>query len=342
MGAIRTLPVLAITILLTSHLAVIFAGGLAPYDPTEQNRLFPYAPPTRIHFLDSQRKSLRRPFIYRLTKSPSTSGDYVEDRSVSLPVRFLVVGGSYKLLGLIDARIHLFGIDSPSRIFLLGTDAFGRDMLSRLLYGGRISLASGIIGACVSLTLAIILGGFAGFYAGWPGEIVMRIAEVFLALPWLYFLFAARAFLPLNVPSAGVLFLLIGVLGVIGWARPARLIRGMVLSIKEREYVLAARGFGASGFYLLRVHILPQVAGVVLTQAAILIPQYILAEISLSFLGLGIGEPEPSWGLMLADLRNYEVLTTYWWTFAPALLLVLILLAYYSIFSRLSRHAAPS
>jgi peptide/nickel transport system permease protein len=157
----------------------------------------------------------------------------------------------------------------------------------------------------------------------------MRGGELFLALPWLYLLFGVRAALPLSVAEWQVFFLLIGVIGLIGWARPARLIRGVILSAKERNFVLAARGFGASDGYLLRRHLLPQTYGVALTQLTLLIPQYVLAEVTLSFLGLGVGEPVPSWGTLLSCLEQYYIVSSYWWMFLPALLLIPLFLVYY-------------
>jgi peptide/nickel transport system permease protein len=161
----------------------------------------------------------------------------------------------------------------------------------------------------------------------------MRFSDLFLALPWLYLLFAVRAFMPLHIEPAQAFMLLIAVIGFIGWARPARLIRGIVLSAKERSYVLAARGFGASDLYVMRRHVLPETSGVLLTQAALLVPQYILAEVTLSFLGLGVGEPVPSWGNMLASLQKYYVLTSYSWMFAPGLALIPVFLLYYKLCS---------
>jgi peptide/nickel transport system permease protein len=187
------------------------------------------------------------------------------------------------------------------------------------------------VAAGVSLALAVALGGISGFYGGWLDNVIMRLGELFLALPWLYLLLAVRAFLPLHINPTQTFLLLVLVIGLIGWARPARLIRGVALSARERHYVLAARGFGASDLYLLRRHVLPETYGVLLTQAALLIPQYILAEITLSFLGLGVDEPVPSWGNMLASLQNYSVLTSYLWMFIPGLVLILVFLLYYKV-----------
>jgi len=305
---------LAIAVLVVSHGLVLLAGFFAPYDPGSQNRDLPFAPPTRIHFIDAQKKLHLRPFVYLRRAN-------AEDRSTAYPVRFFV------------SRWHLFGADEPAKLFLIGSDAYGRDQFSRFLYGGRISLLAGLLATAISLTLGMMLGGAAGFYGRWLDELIMRTAEIFLALPWLYLLFAVRAFLPLHITPNGVFLLLITVIGAVGWARPARLIRGVVLSAKERDYVLAARGFGASDLYLLRRHVLPQAFGVVLAQATVLIPTYILAEVVLSFFGLGVSEPAPSWGNLLANLRQYNVLESYWWMFLPALALIPIFLAYYSVLS---------
>ncbi len=168
----------------------------------------------------------------------------------------------------------------------------------------------------------------------------MRGGELFLALPWLYLLFAVRAALPLHVAEWQVFLLLVAVMGLIGWARPARLIRGVVLSAKERNFVLAARGFGASDAHVICRHVLPQTYVVVLTQMTLLIPQYILAEVTLSFLGLGVSEPIPSWGTLLASLQQYYVLSSFWWMFLPAILLIPVFLLYYAAADALQERLA--
>jgi peptide/nickel transport system permease protein len=322
---------LVLLVLASLHSAVVFAGFLAPYGFAMQNRQLPFAPPSRLHFVDTRGKFHVRPFIYRREELTKQSGTYCEDRTQEYPVHWFVRGTQYKVAGLFTSQWHLFGVDEPGRILLVGADAYGRDQFSRLLYGGQISLLAGLLGAGLSLGLGLVLGAVAGFYGRWIDESIMRCTELFLALPWLYLLFAVRAFLPLYVAPAQSLLLVSGTVGLIGWARPARLIRGSVLGAREKHYILAARGFGASDLYLLRRHVLPQVSGLVFTQAALLIPQYVLAEVTLSFLGLGVGEPVPSWGNMLANLQQFHAFASYWWMSAPVLVLVPIFWGYYRL-----------
>lgn len=323
--------VLALSCLFAVHLAILFAGFVAPCDPEEQNRDFPYAPPTRIHFVDREGHFHLRPFVYQTTADPDDFHQYLEATGRNFPLRLLVGGSEYKIASLFSSHLHLFGVDAPGQIFIAGTDDYGRDLFSRILYGGQMSLAAGLLATALSLALGLLIGCLAGFYGSWIDESTMRIAELFLVLPWLYLLLALRAFLPLHITPAQTFLLLIAVIGTIGWARPARLIRGMVLSAKARKYVLASRGFGASDFHILRRHVLPHTYGVLLTQAALLVPQYIVAEVTLSFFGLGLSEPTPSWGSLLASLQQYNVMVSYWWMFTPALALVIVSFGYLSV-----------
>ena len=303
--------------LVVLHVVVGLAGFVAPYDPTSQDRSSPYAPPTALHMMDA-RGELHPPFVYAQVPDANDPAAYINDTSRRFPVQLL-------------ANDHLLSVDAPARLSLLGTDAFGRDVFSRVLHGGRVSLAAGLLATLCALLVGMILGTLAGFFGGFLDRIVMRAADVFMALPWIYLLFAVRAALPLHIDTRATFLMLVAVLGVVGWARPARMIRGIVLSARERTYVRAAEGFGASSWYLLWRHIMPHTYGLVLTQASVLIPQYLLAEVALSFLGLGIGEPTASWGGMLGTLQQYHVLTSYWWMLAPAVALATIALAYHAL-----------
>jgi peptide/nickel transport system permease protein len=327
----------AVLFLMLIHGLALFAGFFAPYNFAEQTRDRPLAPPTRLHFVDDRGRTHLVPFIYEAADMSDSSFHPPVTRSPR-PVQFLVHGTPYKIAGVFSASVHLFGVQQPAKIFLFGTDALGRDQFSRFLYGAQISLMAGSLAAGLSVALGGALGAVAGFYGRHVDEFVTRMTELFLAAPWLYLLLGVRAALPLHVPEWQSFVLLVGVLGLIGWARPARLVRGIVLSVKERQFVLAARGFGASDAHLLCRHVLPETYGVILTQFSILVPQYVLAEVTLTFFGVGVGEPLPSWGSLLSVLQQYSVLVSCWWMFIPAVFLVPIFFAYFQISDALQEH----
>lgn len=316
------------------HVVIFAAGFVAPYDPAYQDRDRPYAPPISVHFVDISGKFHFRPFAYLQRVKEGTFDQYEDDHATLIPVKFFVRAAPYRLLGIFPGTLHLFGAES-ARLNLLGTDGYGRDLFSRILYGGQTSLLAGLLATLISLLIGALIGSTSGYFGGWTDAILMRFAELCLALPWLYLLFGVRAFLPLLVSPLYAFLIIVVVIGALGWARPARLIRGIALSARERDFVRAAKGFGASHFYILRRHILPQTRGVVLTQMAILIPQYVLAEVTLSFLGLGVPEPLPSWGNLLANLQQYSVISSYWWMYLPALAIVPFFIGYLALASSL-------
>src|SRR2546428_2517659 len=228
----RTKMLILLLALVILHLVVIFAGFIAPYDPSVQNRELPYAPPTRLHFFDASWFHLR-PFVYA---SVLALDSYQEDRTHEYPVHLFVRGDNYTILGMFRSNAHLFRVDEPAHIFLFGADGFGRDEFSRLLYGGQISLAAGVLATLLSLTTGTIIGTISGYYGKWVDESLMGSAELFLSLPWFYFLIAVRAFLPLRLSPVETFLLLISVIGLIGGASPARLVRGAGLSSPARHY----------------------------------------------------------------------------------------------------------
>ena len=336
----RVRGTLAASLLLVVYGAAAAAGFLAPYDPVEQNRRLPFAPPTRLHVIDQSGQFHLRPFIYPAVARAGSFDVYDEDTTRPFPIRFFVPGATYHPAGLFRTNRHLFGVDPPARLFLMGSDEYGRDVFSRLLHGARISLVAGLLAATVAVGLGLLAGSVAGFYGGWSDAILMRGAELVMAVPWLYLLLAVRAALPLHVEPADAFLLLILIVGVVGWARPARLVRAVVLSARTRDYVLAARSCGASNLHLLWRHVLPQAAGVALTHLALLVPQCILAEVTLSFFGLGVSEPVPSWGNMLVSLQRYHVVASYWWMFLPGVALIAVFLLYYAITDALHHRLA--
>jgi peptide/nickel transport system permease protein len=321
----------AIWLLVAIHVTVILASFVAPYNYETQDRLHPYAPPTRLHFVDCAGKSHLRPFVYVTKPAEGALTEYTQDCAQAARIQFFYRGDEYTFLGIFHSNLHLIGVEAPAKLFLLGTDGFGRDQLSRLLYGGQVSLFAGFIAAAISVIAGLFLGGIAGLYGGRIDDVAMRFAEVFITVPWFYLLIAVRAFLPLQISPVAAFLLVVAVIGIVGWGRPARLVRGVILSARERNFVLAARGFGASNAYLLRRHLMPLTFRVLLTQMTVLMPQFILAEVLLSFLGLGIGEPFPSWGNMLASAQQYHVLVSYWWMLLPGLAPIPVFLAYHSL-----------
>jgi peptide/nickel transport system permease protein len=328
-----------VIVLAILYVAVLCAGFIAPYAPNEQNREAPFAAPTRIHFVDESGTFHLHPFVYALVSRPGRFNEYDEDRRRRYRLKFLTPGVRYTIAG-IPAAHHVVGVEEPAKLFLFGTDQFGRDVFSRMCIGAQVSLVAGVLAAGLALALGVAVGGLAGFYGGWTDEASMRAAEIFMSLPWLYLLLAVRSVLPLHIDPARAFLLLVLVIGLVGWARPARLVRGMVLSARHRDHVLAARAFGATDVYLLWRHVLPQTTGIVLTQLAVLIPRYILAEVTLSFFGLGVSEPVPSWGNMLTAVQRLDVLTSYWWMFLPGIALCPVFLLYYSLANALHEHTA--
>jgi peptide/nickel transport system permease protein len=320
--------------LVTLHIVVLAAGFIAPYDPAEQNRDAPFLAGTPIHILDDEAAFRFRVFVCRMV--PNNARDvnsqyrtYVEDCSRKYGIHWFVRRFSPPTG---SEGLRLFAVDHPGRIYLMGTDQYGRDQFSRFLHGGRLSLFAGILACALAISVGIVAGAVAGFYGGLPDAALMWASEVFQSLPWIFFLFGLRALLPLDLEPATSFFAIVTAIGIVGWARPARLVRNAALSAKEREYVLVACGFGASDFYLLRSHILPATMGVALTQAALLAPRYILAEITLTFFGLGVNEPAASWGQMLSMLVQYSgIVPISAWMYVPVFTLVLTCYSYLAV-----------
>lgn len=323
----------------------VFADFLAPYPPEEQQRAYPFAPPSQLHFKDAQGR-WRWPRVLTLKRIEAQPRIYVQDPAQSFALKFCSRGAPYRVLGIFPAEVHLLSVDEPARLFVLGTDGLGRDVWARVLHGARLSLLIAAAALLLILPLALLIGCVAGFYSGWPDFALMRLAELFLALPALYLVIALRSALPLSLPPEQVFGALVLVIALFGWAHLARLARGLVLSLRRREFVAAALALGATDRWVMRRHILPQLTGFTLTQAALAAPGYILAEVTLSYLGLGVPEPLPSWGNMLAGAQNVQTLSSYWWNLAPAVAVFLTSLAFYLLAEGLKDlfdpHAAES
>ena len=304
----RTDPVAVLGWLLIGlfALSAVFVGFLAPYDHSAQSRFEPSAPATRIHF------SGLTPTIHPRRVEDALHRTYTEDTSVAFPVGFFVRGSSYKLLGIGETDVHLFGVRSTSgiapRINLLGTDQLGRDRFSRLLYAVRFSLLVGLIGVLVACLVGISIGAVSGYAGRLVDTFLMGVTDGMLALPTLILILGVRAAFPLDLPTTRAALLLILIFALTGWAEMARLTRGLVLSLRKREFVVAAVALGVSQTRVLFRHILPNILPSLRTRAFLLLPTFLLAEVALSYLGVGLQEPEPSLGNMLTAASDLDQL----------------------------------
>ena len=236
-------------------------------------------------------------------------------------------GVPYRFLGLFTARVHLLA--SPTGgFFPLGTDHAGRDLLSRLLHGARVSLTVGLIGAAITFVFGLLIGGAAGYFGGVVDNLLMRFTEVLIAFPGFYLLLALRGTFPPTLNSVQVYFLIVLIVSFVGWGSLARIVRGMVLSLRSEDYVLSARALGLGPFKIIRRHVLPNTFSFVIVQVTLTIPSFILGESALSFLGLGITEPQSSWGLMLSASRSYRVVQDFPWILVPGVCIFLAIMAW--------------
>ncbi len=319
----------------------ILADFIAPYSIDDQDRDHFLSPPTKLHFVAESGSWHLQPFVYGSSLSDRTQMTYVEDRSQRFPVRLFVEGEAYRLFGVLPLRVRLFGVDAPGRVFLLGSDGLGRDVFSRLLVGTRLSLFIGIAALLISIPLALAFGCLAGYFGGKTDFVCMRLVELFLALPALYLVIALRSALPLNIPAEQVALALIFVLALFGWAGLARVVRAMVLSLRQRDFIVAAVAMGASDWRIVRRHLLPQLVGFILIQAAISAPAFMLAEVTLSYLGLGIQEPAASWGSMLFAAHNVEQMLSFWWNLAPTAAILVVTLTCHLLAEGLRQWSDP-
>ena len=311
------------------YAAAIFAGFIGPYKYDNSRDDLPFYPPmlTRVHIFD-ETGNLSRPFVYHLVPVDPQLATYRDDPSGKYPIRLFVRGESYRILWLVNSNIHLFGVDEPGHIFLFGSDNLGRDIFSRILYGAQVSLSIGIIGILISTIIGMIVGGVAGYFGGVTDFALMRTVEVLLALPSLYFILILRQLFGTGMSSIQIYFIIVIILAFIGWATEARVIRGMVMSLKEQEYVIAARAMGFSNSRVIIRHILPNTLSFVIVTATLSVPFFILSEVALSFLGVGIQEPEASWGNMLAAAQSNRILNDFPWVLIPGAFIFLAVMAW--------------
>ncbi len=320
----------SLLVLILLYLVALFADFISPYHYDNESRSRSYNPPTAIHFFDTQGRFHLRPFIYDYSYQFDQfyRRIYTVDKNKTYPLRFFVYGDAYKLLWIFPTRLHLFGVASPARIYLLGADSRGRDLFSRILYGSRISLSIGLVGIAISFIIGTILGGIAGYFGGKIDNIVMRLCEMVMMIPGFYIMLALRAAFPPNLSSLQVYFLIVVILSFIGWAGLARVIRGMAISIREKEYVLAAQALGENPFLIITRHVLPNTLSYTIVALSLSIPSYILGESALSLLGLGIQDPYASWGNLLSSAMDIAQIKFHPWILIPGVFIFVTIMAF--------------
>lgn len=323
---------IAIVVLVAFVLVVALADFLAPYDYKSQSRGATSAPASTLRFRDAEGNLHLRPFIYARRLADPLMLRYEEVETEIHPLGLFTAGDGYALFGLIPVRTHLFGVAGEAanapRVNLLGTDALGRDRFSRLLIATRFSLIVCPIGAVLACLIGVLIGLASGYAHRVADTILMGAADSMLALPTLVLILAARAAFPLELPPLRAAMLLILIFALTGWASMARLTRGLVRSLKEREFILAARSIGLSETRILFRHILPNAAPALITQALVMLPYFLLSEVALSFLGVGLQEPEPSLGNMLAAASDITQLARQpFLLLAPAIVIFVFVLA---------------
>ena len=336
------LAIVSGAVLLVLYVLAGFCEFIAPYDLTERHRRHVYTPPQRIRLFHDGR--ITRPFVYGLERSvdPETlRKSYSENRSEVYPLRFLTRGHEYRFWDLFPADVHLFGVDEGGTAFLLGTDRLGRDMLSRIVYGSRISLSIGLIGVTLSLLLGVILGGVSGYYGGTTDNLIQRFIEMLRSFPTIPLWMALSAALPAQWPPLRIYFGITVILSLVGWTGLARVVRGKLLALREEDYAMAARVAGASEGRIIAGHLIPAFMSHIIVTVTLAIPGMILAETALSFLGLGLRPPVTSWGVLLQEAQNVRTVALHPWLLLPVLFVIVTVLAFNFIGDGLRDAADP-
>jgi peptide/nickel transport system permease protein len=326
----HALAVVSLWFLLVLGLAALFADMVAPYDPFAVERLRTLAPPTSIQFFHDGK--FVGPFVYGFTRDrdPETARViYTEDRETILPVQFFFAGDEYSFLGLLKGDRHLFGVDDRrQQINLLGTDGLGRDVFSRLIHGARVTLSAGLVGVAFAFVLGLTLGSISGYFGGFVDGSIQRLMEFIRSIPTIPLWMGLAAALPIAWDPIFVYVLITFILALIGWTHLARVVRGQFLAIRNEDFVLAARLAGASRYRIITKHMLPSMTSYIIAALTLAVPEMILGETALSFLGLGLRPPVVSWGVLLQDAQNLRSISLAPWLLAPGAAVVLTVLAF--------------
>ncbi len=317
-------------LLLFAYLVAIFAEVVAPYTPQSIEKLQTFVPPRVVRVLHEGQ--IMRPFVYELkrTRDPETARvSYVENKEKPLPIKFFVHGEDYKFWGIWKSDLHLFGVEARrQKINLLGTDSLGRDLLSRLIYGARVTLSAGLVGVFFAFVLGLLFGSISGYYGGLIDTSIQRVMEFIRSIPHIPLWMGLAAALPIEWDPLFVYVLITLILALIGWTHLARVVRGRFFSLKTEDYVLAARLAGATEYRIITKHMLPAMTSYIIAAMTLAVPEMILGETALSFLGLGLRPPVVSWGVLLQDAQNLRSISLAPWLLMPGVAVVVIVLAF--------------
>lgn len=322
------LSVFGFIVLFILYVLAIFAPFIAPYDYNLNDTSNSYKAPTQIKFINGA------PSVCGVTQKLNTATftwKYTTDCSKSSPIKFFVHGWPYKLFGIIPSTTHLFGVQGKSKLYLFGADGNGRDLLSRLLIGSRVSLSIGLVGVTISVVIGSILGTASGYFGGAIDNVMQRIIELLLSVPTISLFMAIAAALPQDMSVVKRYFLISIITSLIGWTGLARQVRGKVMGYKNQDFSSAARLAGASHWRIIVRHLLPNSSSHIIVSAALAVPGTILAETSLSFLGLGMLPPAVSWGVLLNDAQKIQVVERYPWLLIPAGAVILAVTCFFLI-----------
>lgn len=324
------LAVASLIFLILAYACTIFAGFIAPYDPSTRTANL-YAPPQVIRFVDAEGGFHLRPFVYGFERArdPVTFSPVFEiDTTQIFKLQIFVQGEPYRLLGLIPADLRLFGVDQ-GYIHLAGTDHFGRDMLSRLIYGAQISLSVGLVSVLMSLVLGLVIGGISGLYGGWIDSVIQRVIEAIIAIPTIPLWLGLAAAVPRDWPPLYQYFAILLVLSLISWTNTARVARGRFLALRDQDFVVAAKVYGASQTRIIARHLIPNIMSYVIVSLTLAIPGIIIGETALSFLGVGLKPPTISWGVLLQESQKVQIIQFYpWMWIGPAACVISVVLAF--------------
>lgn len=315
------LPRISLVFIIVLYTLITFCDFIAPYHPNTRDPKASYLPPSKVYFFSNGAPSF--PYVYKTiyTFDETTFTKKIsEEKSKKYYIKFFTKA---------DGKTHLFGTDGEQRVYLFGTDKNGRDIFSRILHGGRPSLTIGFIGLLIVFPLGLIYGGISGYFGGAVDDFMMRIAEAMMCLPYFYLIVVLASILPPSISNSQRFLLITVILSFVSWAGLSRVIRGQVLSIKEQEYVQAAKAIGLNDFMIIIKHILPQTTSYIIIAATLSIPGFIIGESALSFLGLGITQPDPSWGNILAEGKDLSnMLVRPWLLLTPAFCIFISVLSF--------------